>query len=101
MSPKENALLGTAVVDRLATLVKEAARATTESPRRFIEPARGRLGGAKPKRRDFIFGRRGSGKTSLLRKASSDLSLRRIATAFIDLEAFEGHAVREYKPAFC
>ena len=40
----------------------------------------------------IVFGRRGSGKTSLLRKAGSDLTLQRIPAAFIDLEAFKGHA---------
>lgn len=72
-------------------MVEEATRATKDSPRRFIEPARGTLDRAKSRRHHIIFGRRRSGKTSLLRKAGSDLTLRRIPTAFIDLEAFKGH----------
>lgn len=91
MTQKENALLASPQVDRLVTLVEEATRATSDSPRRFIEPARGTLDRAKSRRHHLIFGRRGSGKTSLLRKAGADLTLRRIPTAFIDLEAFKGH----------
>jgi hypothetical protein len=72
-------------------MVEEATRATKDSPRRFIEPARGTLDRAKSRRHHIIFGRRGSGKTSLLRKAGADLTLRRIPIAFIDLEAFKGH----------
>ncbi|HXH38665.1 MAG TPA: hypothetical protein VNN08_08560 [Thermoanaerobaculia bacterium] len=87
----ENQLLGTTQVDRLVTIVEEATRATTDAPRRFIEPARGTLDRAKSRRHHLIFGRRGSGKTSLLRKAGADLSLQRIPVAFIDLEAFKGH----------
>ena len=87
----ENQLLSTPEVDRLLTLVEEATRATSESPRRFLEPARGTLDRAKARRHHLIFGRRGSGKTSLLRKAQADLTLKRAPTAFVDLETFKGH----------
>src|ERR1051326_6699412 len=87
----ENSLLGSSEVDKLATVVEEATRATADSPRRFIEPARGTLDRAKSRRHHLIFGRRGSGKTSLLRKAGADLTLKRIPIAFIDLEAFKGN----------
>jgi hypothetical protein len=73
------------------TLVEEATRATSDSPRRFIEPARGTLDRAKSRRHHLVFGRRGSGKTSLLRRAGADLTLKRIPSSFIDLEAFKGH----------
>lgn len=86
-----NEVLSSPAVDKLATLVEEATRATKDSPRRFIEPARGTLDRAKSRRHHIIFGRRGSGKTSLLRKAGADLTLKRIPNAFIDLEAFKGH----------
>ena len=91
MTQYENELLASPLVDKLATLVEEATRATADSPRRFIEPARGTLDRAKSRRHHLIFGRRGSGKTSLLRKARADLTLCRVPTAFIDLEAFKGH----------
>jgi hypothetical protein len=91
LTQKQNELLASSQVDKLATLVEEATRATTDAPKRFIEPARGTLDRAKSRRHHLIFGRRGSGKTSLLRKASADLTLRRIPTAFVDLETFKGH----------
>lgn len=89
---KTNSLLDQTEVDRLVTVVEEATRATADSPQRFIEPARGTLDRAKSRRHHLVFGRRGSGKTSLLRKAQADLSLTRTPVAFIDLEAFKGHA---------
>lgn len=88
---RQNSLLSTTEVDRLITLIEEATRATVETPRRFIEPARGTLDRAKARRHHLIFGRRGSGKTSLLRKAGADLTLQRVPVAFVDLEAFKGH----------
>ena len=39
----------------------------------------------------LIFGRRGSGKTSLLRKAIAEHNLDRRPSAFVDLEPFKGH----------
>lgn len=91
MTQKQNRLLSSAAVDKLVTLVEEATRATADSSHRFIEPARGTLDRAKSRRHHLVFGRRGSGKTSLLRKAGADLTLRRVPIAFVDLEAFKGH----------
>ena len=81
MTQRENELLGSAAVDRLVTQVEEATRATKDAPRRFIEPARGTLDRAKSRRHHIVFGRRGSGKTSLLRKAGADLTLHRAPIA--------------------
>lgn len=92
MTMRANDLLSTPEADRLVTLIEEATRATADTPRRFIEPARGTLDRAKSRRHHLVFGRRGSGKTSLLRKAGADLTLRRVPVAFVDLEAFKGHA---------
>jgi hypothetical protein len=39
----------------------------------------------------LVFGRRGSGKSSLLRKAAQDLTVDRRPIAFVDLESFKGH----------
>jgi hypothetical protein len=91
MTIRHKELLSTPGVDRLVPVIEEAARATLESARRFIEPARGTLDRAKSRRHHLVFGRRGSGKTSLLRKAGADLTLQRIPVAFVDLEAFKGH----------
>ncbi|MFV8751483.1 hypothetical protein ACNOYE_13140 [Nannocystaceae bacterium ST9] len=44
------------------------------------------------RRNHIVFGRRGSGKTSLLRKAHANLSLERQPAAFVDLETFKGHS---------
>jgi hypothetical protein len=90
--PNDSEVLFTEEVDRLSTLIEEATRASADSPRRFIEPARGTLQRAKSKRHHLVFGRRGSGKTSLLRKALADLALDRTPAAFVDLEAFKGHS---------
>ena|SRR5689334_19052607 len=40
----------------------------------------------------MIFGRRGSGKSSLLRKAATDLTVDRRPIAYVDLEAFKAHS---------
>lgn len=91
MTRHPNELLGSENANHLMTMVEEATRATKDSPRRFLEPAQGTLNRAKSRRHHLIFGRRGSGKTSLLRKAEADLTIRRVPTAFVDLEAFKGH----------
>lgn len=58
----------------------------------FVEPASGTLGRAKSNRHHIVFGRRGSGKTSLLRKAANDLAADHRPIAFVDLEPFKGHS---------
>lgn len=79
-------------MDRLAILVEEATRSTHEGIKRFVEPAQGTLNRATSKRMHLIFGRRGSGKSSLLLKAQSELSLQRRPVAYVDLETFKGHS---------
>ena len=91
MDQGSNEILSSPEVDRLVTMVWETVSLRRRIPRRFIEPARGTLDRAKSRRHHIIFGRRGSGKTSLLRKAGADLTLARVPVAFIDLEAFKGH----------
>jgi hypothetical protein len=93
VTQEESELLNTPEVDRLMTLVEEATRATKGPPKRFIEPARGTLDRAKSRRHHIVFGRRGSGKTSLLRKAGSDLTLQRIPAAHLDSPPAFGEAV--------
>jgi len=78
--------------DELATKVEEAARSSEEGVKHFIEPAQGTLRRATSKRHHVVFGRRGSGKSSLLRKAASDLTVDRRPIAYVDLEAFKGHS---------
>jgi GTPase SAR1 family protein len=78
--------------DDFAATLEEATRSTEEGVKYFIEPAKGTLSRAKTKRHHFIFGRRGSGKSSLLNKLRSELSLERTPVAYIDLETFKGHS---------
>jgi hypothetical protein len=78
-------------VYRLQDALTEAVRATEEGVQRFVEPASGTLRVALTRRPHLIFGRRGSGKTSLLRKAIAEHNLDRRPSAFVDLEPFKGH----------
>ena len=85
-------ILSTEEIINLMTLVEEAARSTEEGVKHFIEPAPGTLRRATSKRHHIVFGRRGSGKSSLLRKAAADLTIDRRPIAYINLEAFKGHS---------
>jgi hypothetical protein len=78
-------LLSSETVEQLAILIEEATRSTDEGVKRFIEPALGTLQRAVAKRPHIVFGRRGSGKSSLLRKAVCDLTVDRRPIAFVDL----------------
>ena len=79
-------------VDRLLVLCEEVMRATPEGARRFVEPAPGVLSRAKAQQHNLIFGRRGSGKSSLLRKVAADLTVDRRPIAYVDMETFKGHS---------
>lgn len=78
-------------IDKLATLVEEGIRANKRNVGRFLEPANGTLRRAQSKRHHIVFGRRGSGKSSLLYKSAEELTQSGHPTAFIDLEPFKGH----------
>ena len=79
-------------IDALAIKIEEAARSTEEGVRYFIEPAPGTLNRATAKRHHIVFGRRGSGKSSLLRKAGADLTVDRRPIALVNLETFKSHS---------
>jgi len=79
-------------VDALLVLCEEVMRATPEGAHRFIEPAPSVLSRAKSKQHNIVFGRRGSGKSSLLRKMAADLTIDRRPIAFVDMETFKGHS---------
>jgi hypothetical protein len=64
-------------VRELSKLIEESTRATSESVKYFVEPTPGVLSKAKNKRHHIIFGRRGSGKSSLLHKVAADLTVSR------------------------
>jgi hypothetical protein len=78
-------------VDKLLVLCEEVMRATPAGAQRFVEPAAGVLARATSKQHHIVFGRRGSGKSSLLRKTAADLTVDRRPVAFVDLETFKGH----------
>jgi len=85
-------LLDTAEMQNMVTAIEESTRATKTGVARFIEPAQGSpLRRATAKRHHIVFGRRGSGKSSLLRKAAAELTIDRRPIAFVDLEPFKGH----------
>jgi Cdc6-like AAA superfamily ATPase len=84
-------ILHTSEVNKLERLIEEANRSTEEGVRRFVEPASGTLDRATSRQHHLVFGRRGSGKSSLLRKTSADLTVDRRPIAFVDLETFKGH----------
>ena len=86
----EEGLLNSDRVLALVTKVEEVTRSTDGGVKHFIEPARGTLSRATSRRHHLIFGRRGSGKSSLLRKAAADLALDRRPNAYVNLEAFKG-----------
>lgn len=85
-------ILDSSEVAKLERLIEEATRSTEEGVRRFVEPASGTLDRAVSRQHHLVFGRRGSGKSSLLRKATADLTVDRRPIAFVDLESFKGHA---------
>ena len=79
-------------VSQLLTVVEEATRSSEEGVKYFVEPAHGTLRRSIALRHHFVFGRRGSGKSSLLRKAAADLTVARAPIAWVDLEPFKGHS---------
>lgn len=84
--------LDTEEVTNLVTLLEESTRASQDVVKYFLEPGAGILNRALSKRHHIIFGRRGSGKSSLLRKAVSVLTIDRIPIGYVDLEQFKGHS---------
>ncbi|MCL7488947.1 MAG: hypothetical protein M8357_12335, partial [Desulfobulbaceae bacterium] len=85
-------ILNSEEMGNLVTLVEEAARSTEEGVKHFVEPAPNTLRRATNKRHHVVFGRRGSGKSSLLRKAAADLTIDRRPIAHVNLESFKGHS---------
>jgi transcriptional regulator of acetoin/glycerol metabolism len=86
------AILNSKEMSELASRIEETMRSTEEGVKRFIEPAQGTLRRATTKRHHIIFGRRGSGKSSLLRKAAADLTVDRRPIAYVNLETFKSHS---------
>lgn len=91
MSEPDPRILDSAKVTDLEVHLEEATRSSRTGVRRFVEPAAGTLTRATSRTHHLVFGRRGSGKSSLLRKAAEDLTVDRRPIAFVDLESFKGH----------
>lgn len=79
-------------VQGLATLIEEATRSSMSGVKYFLEPAQGVLGRAMSRRHHIIFGRRGSGKSSLLHKIQTEAAVKRHPVVFVDMEEFKGHS---------
>lgn len=86
-----NNKLSADAITTLVVLIEESIRSTERGVRRFVEPAAGTFNKATSKTHSIVFGRRGSGKSSLLRKAASDLQMKS-PIAFIDLEVFKDNS---------
>jgi len=87
-----NEILDTPEIENLSTIIEEAIRSTEEGVKRFVEPAHGTLRRAMSKQHQIVFGRRGSGKSSLLRKAVAELSENKRPNVYIDLELYKSHS---------
>ncbi len=88
----DSGLLSSPETAKLVVLIKESYRPTSAGVKNFIEPTAGTLIQATSKTHSIIFGRRGSGKSDLLRKATSDLTIDRRPIAYVDLEIFKEHS---------
>ena len=82
-------ILNSEAMKNLDLAIEEATRATRVRLKHFIEPGEGTLRRATSRRHHIVFGRRGSGKSSLLRESAADLTVDRRPIAFVDLEAFK------------
>ena len=85
-------ILESDTVQKLAGTVEESTRAR---PARASGSSSSRHRGlwlVPDKRHHIVFGRRGSGKSSLLAKVTEDLTVGRSPIAYVDLEEFKGHS---------
>ncbi len=82
-------ILNSPAIKDLDVAIEEAARSTQVRLKHCIEPGEGMLRRATSRRHHIVFGRRGSGKSSLLRESAANLTVDRRPIAFVDLEAFK------------
>lgn len=73
-------------VKRLIPALVEAARADKQTAERFVAPRTGILEETAARRHQFIFGRRGVGKSTLLRKIESLSPSEKRDVIFVDIE---------------
>jgi predicted AAA+ superfamily ATPase len=74
----------------LLPALAEAARANQQTVDRFVPPKVGIVNETASRRHQFILGRRGVGKSSLVRMVERDSRRAESAVAFIDLETLKG-----------
>lgn len=84
-----DAALNQPSVDQLSNLIEESTRSTKEGARFFVEPAGNTLSRALSKRHHIIFGRRGSGKSSLLHKVLTDARADRSPIVYVDMDSLQ------------
>lgn len=77
-------------VVRLLPALAEAARADRQTAERFVPPRTGILEETASRRHQFVFGRRGVGKSTLLRKIESLGKDTRTEVIFVDIETLRG-----------
>jgi hypothetical protein len=77
-------------VKRLLPALAEAERATDETATRFVAPRPGILEEVSARRHQFVFGRRGVGKSTLLRRVAAGGLESDRAVIFVDIETLRG-----------
>src|SRR6266545_2158735 len=83
-------VIGDEELQKLLPALAEAARANQQTVERFVPPKVGIVNETASRRHQFILGRRGVGKSSLLRMVERDSKSAGSAVAFIDLETLKG-----------
>lgn len=79
-------------VVKLLPALSEAARADEESAHRFVPPRVGIVEVAAARRHQFILGRRGVGKSTLLLRVAQKALAQHSVVVYIDLETLRGRA---------
>jgi Cdc6-like AAA superfamily ATPase len=74
----------------LLPALAEAERATDETAARFVPPRPGILEEVSARRHQFVYGRRGVGKSTLLRRVAAGGSENNRAVIFVDIETLRG-----------
>ena len=77
-------------VVKLVPALAEAARADRRTAARFVPPRTGILEETASRRHQFVFGRRGVGKSTLLRKIESAATDSDVEVIFVDIETLRG-----------
>jgi predicted AAA+ superfamily ATPase len=77
-------------VAHLLPALAEAERATEETAARFVPPRPGILEEVSPRRHQFVYGRRGVGKSTLLHRVAAGGAENALAVIFVDIETLRG-----------